>query len=172
MDNIFFLSCFLPLVLAAYWLVPGIKGKNAVLLVFSLLFYSIGSLTGLALLVCVALVNYLLGLLLKHEKAKKAALTAGLVLDLGFLALFKYADFVLSGILGLPPMESGLAAPLGISFFIFKCISYLMDANRDGEQATKSFWDFLLYISFFPQNISSASSNFSVTSWQCIHFPF
>lgn len=151
MDNIFFLSCFLPLVLAAYWLVPGIKGKNAVLLVFSLLFYSFGSLQSLVLLICVALGNFLLGLLLKYEKAKKAALTAGLVLDLGFLALFKYADFVLSGILGLPPMESGLAAPLGISFFVFKCISYLMDANRDGEQATKSFWDFLLYIAFFPQ---------------------
>ena len=151
MDNIFFLSCFLPLVLAAYWLVPGIKGKNAVLLVFSLLFYSMGSLPGLALLVCVALVNYMLGLLLKCGKCKKAALAAGLVLDLAFLGFFKYADFVLSDILGLPPMESGLAAPLGISFFIFKCISYLMDAHRDGVQATKSFWDFLLYISFFPQ---------------------
>ena len=55
MDNIFFLSCFLPLTLAVYWLVPGIKGKNAVLLVFSLLFYSFGSLSSLGLLLGVAL---------------------------------------------------------------------------------------------------------------------
>lgn len=151
MDNIFFLSCFFPLVLIVYWLVPGMKGKNTVLLVFSLLFYSLGSLPSLGLLIGVAMGNYLLGLLLKQEKAKKAALTAGLVLDLGFLGFFKYADFLLSGILGLPLMETGLAAPLGISFFVFKCISYLMDAYHDREQAADSFWDLLLYISFFPQ---------------------
>ena len=131
MDNIFFLSCFLPLVLIIYWLVPGMKGKNAVLLVFSLLFYSFGSLSSLALLVAVTLVNYLLGLLLQREKLQKAALTAGIVLDLAFLAFFKYADFLLSGVLGLAPLQTGLAAPLGISFFTFKCISYLMDAYRE-----------------------------------------
>ena len=151
MDNIFFLSCFLPLVLAVYSLIPGLKGKNAVLLIFSLLFYSFGSLTSLALLVSVALVNYLLGLLLRRGTCKKAALTIGLVLDLAFLGFFKYADFVLSGIFGLPPMGMGLTVPLGISFFTFKCISYLMDAYRDGNQATGSFWKLLLYISFFPQ---------------------
>ena len=66
MDNIFFLSCFLPLALVAHWVIPGVKGKNAVLLVFSLLFYSFGNLTSLTLLVSAALVNYLLGLLLKR----------------------------------------------------------------------------------------------------------
>ena len=151
MDNIFFLSCFLPLVLIIYWLVPGTKGKNAVLLLFSLLFYSFGSLSSLALLVAVTLVNYLLGLLLQREKLQKAALTAGIVLDLAFLAFFKYADFLLSGILGLSPLQTSLAAPLGISFFTFKCISYLMDAYRDRKQAADSFWKLLLYVSFFPQ---------------------
>ena len=151
MDNIFFLSCFLPLVLAAYWLIPWLKGKNAVLLIFSLLFYSFGSLTGLALLLAMVLVNYLLGLLLKKGKLKKAALILGLVLDLAFLGFFKYADFVMSGILGLPTLKTGIAVPLGISFFIFKCISYLMDAYRDETQATSSFWKLALYISFFPQ---------------------
>ena len=68
MDNIFFLSCFLPLVLIIYWLIPGMKGKNAVLLVFSLLFYSFGSLSSLGLLVGMALINYLLGLCLKGGK--------------------------------------------------------------------------------------------------------
>ena len=161
MDNIFFLSCFLPLVLAVYWLIPGIKGKNAALLVFSLLFYSFGSLTSLALLVGVALVNYLLGLLLMRGTYRKAALTAGLVLDLAFLGYFKYADFVLSGILGLVPLSGGIAVPLGISFFTFKCISYLMDAYRDGNQATGSFPKLLLYISFFPQITMGPITRFS-----------
>ena len=157
MDNIFFLSCFLPLTLAVYWLVPGIKGKNAVLLVFSLLFYSFGSLSSLGLLLGVALANYLLGLVLKggkYQKAskyRKAALGAGLVLNLGFLGFFKYANFLLSGILGFAPLQNSLAVPLGISFFTFKCVSYLMDAYRDGKQATDSFWRLLLYVSFFPQ---------------------
>ena len=151
MDNIFFLSCFLPLVLIAHWLVPGIKGKNTVLLVFSLLFYSLGGLSALVLLAGVALVNYLLGLALKRGVFKKAALAAGLVVDIGFLAFFKYADFLLSGILGGSTLQSSLAVPLGISFFTFKCISYLMDAYRDGTQATASFWKLLLYICFFPQ---------------------
>ncbi len=151
MDNIFFLSCFLPLVLAAHWLVPEVKSKNAVLLVFSLLFYSIGGLSALVLLTGVALANYLLGLALKHGRCKKAALAAGLVLDIGFLAFFKYADFLLSGILGQDALQNSIAVPLGISFFTFKCISYLMDAYRDSKQATGSFFRLLLYVSFFPQ---------------------
>ena len=157
MDNIFFLSCFLPLVLIIYWLIPGMKGKNAVLLVFSLLFYSFGSLSSLGLLVGMALINYLLGLCLKggkylrSGKLRKVALVAGVALDLGFLGFFKYANFLLSGVLGLAPLEVGLAVPLGISFFTFKCISYLMDSYRDGRQATGSFWQLLLYVSFFPQ---------------------
>lgn len=161
MDNIFFLSCFLPLVLAAYWLIPGIKGKNAVLLVGSLVFYSFGSLTALGLLLAMILVNYLLGLLLKKGKLKKAALITGLVLDLAFLGFFKYANFVLSGILGLPALETGIAVPLGISFFIFKCISYLMDAYRNESQATTSFWKLALYISFFPQITMGPITRFS-----------
>ena len=150
MDNIFFLSCFLPLVLVLYWLLPGLKAKNAVLLIASLLFYSFGSLTGLVLLVGMTLVNYLLGLLLK-SRLKKAALILGVVLNLAFLGFFKYVDFVLADVLGMPQLQLGIAAPLGISFFTFKCISYLMDACRNEKQATRSFWKLLLYVSFFPQ---------------------
>ena len=161
MDNIFSLRCFLPLVLIVYWLVPGIKSKNAVLLIFSLLFYSFGSISGLTLLVGVALINYLLGLLLKYEKTKKVALISGLVLNLAFLGFFKYANFLLSGIFGLPPLQTGIAVPLGISFFTFKCISYLMDAYRDCRQISGSFWKLLLYISFFPQITMGPIARFS-----------
>jgi len=161
MDNIFFLSCFLPLVLIVYWLVPGTKGKNAVLLCFSLLFYSFGSISALGLLLAVALTNYLLGLCLKGGLLRKAVLSIGVVLDLAFLGYFKYADFLLSDIFGLAPVKAGIAAPLGISFFIFKCISYLVDAYRDGRSATGSFPKLLLYISFFPQITMGPITRFS-----------
>lgn len=161
MDNIFFLSCFLPLTLAVYLAVPRLKVKNAVLLAFSLLFYSFGSITALALLIAMALANYLLGLALKSGRGRKAALTAGLVLDIGFLGFFKYWNFLLSGVLGLPPVEMSLAVPLGISFFTFKCISYLMDAYRDGGKATASFRGLLLYICFFPQITMGPITRFS-----------
>lgn len=151
MDNIFFLSCFLPLVLLAHWFVPGLKGKNAVLLVFSLLFYSLSGWTALGLLVAVALVNYLLGRLIQNKKCGKAALMTGVVLDLAFLGFFKYVNFLLTEMLGLPAMKLGIAVPLGISFFIFKCVSYLVDVSRDGEKAAGSFRELLLYVAFFPQ---------------------
>ena len=150
MDNIFFLSCFLPLVLLLHWLIPGVKGKNVVLLLVSLVFYSFSGLSGLLLLVAAALVNYLLGLALK-TKLRKVAMIAGVTLDIAFLCVFKYLDFILSGVFGLAHMQLGLIAPLGISFFVFKCISYLVDGYRNEEQVTCNFAKLLLYISFFPQ---------------------
>lgn len=160
MDNIFFLSCFLPLVLLLHWLIPGVKGKNAVLLLVSLVFYSFSGLSGLLLLVAAALVNYLLGLALK-TKLRKVAMIAGVALDIAFLCVFKYLDFILSGVLGLAHMQLGLIAPLGISFFVFKCISYLVDGYRNEEQVTCNFAKLLLYISFFPQITMGPITRFS-----------
>jgi len=148
-NSTFFIVVFLPLALAAHWLVPGIRGKNAVLLVFSLLFYSMGSLPGLLLLIGVTLVNYLLGQALKGNRCKKVALIAGLVLNLAFLGFFKYTNFVLTDILRLPPLSNDLAVPLGISFFTFKSISYLMDTYRDGKNTAGSFW---IFCSIFPSS--------------------
>ncbi len=150
MDNIFFLSCFLPLVLVLHWVIPWVKGKNAVLLLVSLVFYAFSGLTGLLLLLGAAVVNYLLGVALK-TKFRKIAMIAGVALDIGFLCVFKYLDFILADILGLAHLQPGLIAPLGISFFVFKCISYLVDGYRDEKQVTRNFGKLLLYISFFPQ---------------------
>lgn len=150
MDNIFFLSCFLPLVVVLHSVIPWIKGKNAVLLLVSLAFYAFSGLTGLLLLVGAATANYLLGLALK-TKYRKIAMIAGVTLDIGFLGTFKYLDFILGDILGLAHLQSGLIAPLGISFFVFKCISYLVDSYRDEKQLTRNFGHLLLYVSFFPQ---------------------
>ena len=157
-DSIFFLCCFLPAVLALYFLIP--KGKNTVLLLLGLVFYAFGSISALALLLLAAVVNYGFGLLLRGEKHRKAVVAAGVAFDLVYLFLFKYLNFVCSGILGLPNVSLGLAAPLGMSFFLFKGISYLVDAYRDPETATKRFDRFLLYLSFFPQVTAGPISRF------------
>jgi len=160
MDNIFFLSCFLPLALVLHWVIPWMKGKNAVLLLVSLVFYAFSGLTGLLLLLGTAAINYLLGLALK-TKARKIAMITGVILNVGFLCAFKYLDFILADVLGLAHLQPGLIAPLGISFFVFKCISYLVDGCRDEEQVTRNFGKLLLYISFFPQITMGPITRFS-----------
>jgi len=95
-DSIFFLSCFLPLALAVYWLVPGVKTKNIVLLVLSLVFYAFGSISALALLLAAWLGNYLFGLLLRRKIAPKAVVTVGVGANLAYLFAFKYLQFVLA----------------------------------------------------------------------------
>ena len=160
MDNIFFISCILPVVLVLHWIVPWMRGKNAVLLVLSLVFYSFSGLSGLALLLVVAAVNYLLGLGLK-TKFRKVAMITGVVLDVAFLCAYKYLDFILADVLGLAHMQPGLIAPLGISFFVFKCISYLVDGYRDQSQVTCNAGKLLLYISFFPQITMGPITRFS-----------
>ena len=156
-DSVFFLSIFLPLCLAIYWLIPPMKGKNAVLLVASLVFYSFGSLAGLLILLGCALVNFLLGL---WVSGRKGLMILGVALNLALLAFYKYLDFTFSNILGLPQLQLGLAAPLGISFFTFKSISYLVDTWRDKENGSRSFWDVLLYLSFFPQVVAGPIARF------------
>ncbi len=150
-DGIVFLCSFLPAVLVLHWLIPGARGKNALLLLGSLLFCAFSGLGGLALLLGAALANFLLGLLLRGEKARRLLCVLGIAANLVFLASFKYLNFLLNGILGLPALELGLAAPLGISFFCFKGISYLVDVYRDKTLTTGNFFRFLLYFSFFPQ---------------------
>ena len=156
-DSVIFISCFLPLCLAAYWLIPRTKGKNIVLLVASLVFYSFGSLSGLLILLGCALVNFLLGL---WVTGKKPVMVLGVVLNLGLLAFYKYLDFVLCNVLGLPQLRLGLAAPIGISFFTFKSISYLVDTWKEKEKGTRSFWELLLYLSFFPQVVAGPIARF------------
>ncbi len=150
LDSVFFISVFLPVAMTLYFLMPGIKAKNAVLLIVSFLFYSFGSLTGGLVLLAVCLVNFLLGLWLCRGKRRKLPLVLGVALNIALLALYKYLDFALVQVLGRPEFTLGLAVPIGISFFTFKCISYLVDTYRNWEQGTGNPFAFALYLSFFP----------------------
>jgi alginate O-acetyltransferase complex protein AlgI len=130
-------------------------------------FCAFGSLSSLCLLLALSLVNWLLGLGIPGGGGRGKALCAlGVVLDLGFLAAFKYLDFLL-GFLPLSGFKGlGLPAPLGVSFFTFKCISYLVDTRRDGSAGTRSYFRFLLYISFFPQLAAGPITRFGDLSAQ------
>ena len=165
LDSAFFILCFLPVSAALNFLLRGEKARNLLLLLLSLLFCAFGSLSGLLLLLAAALVNYAFGLLiLRFPRGGSALEAAAVALDLGFLCAFKYLRFLLS--LFLPAWSStwpglGIAAPLGISFFTFKCISYIVDVRRDPGSGTRNFARLLLYVSFFPQLAAGPITRFS-----------
>jgi len=152
LDSVFFLSCFLPVLALIYYLFARKRSGNLVLLCAGLLFYAFGGLSGLILLFLLASVNYALGLLLRRaEKNRKAFVISAVVLNLGYLCVFKYLGFLLSVVFPAPEPTLSLTAPIGISFITFKCISYNIDIYRNPDDGTDRFLDFLLWLSFFPQ---------------------
>lgn len=154
-----FLYCFLPVVLAVYFLVPD-RGKNAVLLVGSLLFYGWGE-PKYALLMMVSIAAfYLCGLAIgnaKTQQGKRGFLILGIAFGVGALAIFKYADFFLTSVnavtgISLPLLR--LALPIGISFYTFQCMSYAVDVYRGDALPQKNLISFGAYVSLFPQLIA------------------
>lgn len=155
-SNLIFLYLFLPLCLAAYFLCRSVPAKNAVLIVFSLIFYAWGEPVYLFLMIAAAAVNWGFGLLIEKRR-KRVFLVLALVLDLGCLAVFKYTGFVvenLNALFGASIPVPVIALPIGISFYTFQALSYTVDVWRGDVPAQRSFAKFLLYISLFPQLIA------------------
>lgn len=157
-SGITFLYGFLPLTLALYFLTPMRKGslrlRNAVLLGLSLLFYACGEPKLLLLLLGQCCLAWAGGLAIAKWRGGLAGqLLFGLCCALSLLPLlfFKYADFALEN-LALAPLR--LALPLGISFYTFQILSYLIDLRRAEVPAQRNFLDFALYIALFPQLIA------------------
>ena len=158
-SSIPFLYYFLPVVLLVYGLTPR-GGKNAVLLLFSLVFYGWGEPKYLAvMLVCTAL-GYGFGLALGRAGrpgVRKALLAASVLSSLSFLVYFKYADFFLSNFnaltgASLPLLQ--LTLPVGISFYTFQILSYTVDVYRGEAQVQKNPIDLACYVTMFPQLIA------------------
>lgn len=158
-SSIPFLYYFLPVVLLVYGLTPR-EGKNAVLLLFSLVFYGWGEPKYLAvMLVCTAL-GYGFGLALGcagRPGVRKALLAASVLSSLSFLVYFKYADFFLSNFnaltgASLPLLQ--LTLPVGISFYTFQILSYTVDVYRGEAQVQKNPIDLACYVTMFPQLIA------------------
>ena len=156
-SSIPFLYYFLPAVLAVSFLTPR-KGKNAVLLLASLIFYGWGELRLLPLMVFTILLCYVCGLgIERSRKRKKLWLLASIVISVGLLGVFKYADFFigsLNTVTGLKIPLLHLALPVGISFYTFQCLSYTIDVYRGSVPAQKNLINFGAYVALFPQLIA------------------
>jgi alginate O-acetyltransferase complex protein AlgI len=155
-----FLFLFLPVVVVGATLCPR-RAQNAFLVVASLLFYSWGEVTWTWLLLVSIAFNYAAGRLVGREGRRRAALGAAIAVNLGILGWFKYGQFfaetlsVLLVPLGVRPIRTGpIHLPIGISFYTFHAISYLVDTYRGRVRPQKSLLDFALYVSLFPQLVA------------------
>ena len=146
-----FLFLFLPVSLLLWWLIPGKNGKNILLAVLSAVFFAFGGVAQLPVLLLAAVWNYALGLLIARDTARRALWrTVGVAGDLALLGVYKYLAFFLSA-LGLPALAKPLGLPLGISFFTFHGISYLVDVARGKAPAERRPDRFFIYFAFFPR---------------------
>jgi alginate O-acetyltransferase complex protein AlgI len=158
-SSLFFLFVFLPVVLAAYYLVPK-RFRNACLFVFSLVFYAWGEPVYILLMLFFILFGFAAGRALeaaKTRRAKKAALAGSVCVDLGLLAFFKYAGLFADTVGRLTGRSVPLpqaALPIGISFYTFESISYVVDLYRGDAPAQKNLVDFGTYLSLFPHLIA------------------
>lgn len=156
-SSVIFLFFFLPLVLFGNYLIRNIQAKNIFLLVFSLLFYAWGEGALVVLVLLSAVLNYFIGIGIARTRYKKHALFFGVVLNLGLLGYYKYFDFVVGNLnlLGFFHLEQRhILLPIGISFFTFHGLSYIIDVYRDNKLVQKSLPNLLLYITFFPQLVA------------------
>ncbi len=161
-SSITFLFYFLPIFLACYFLTPTIKGKNVVTLLFSLLFYAWGEPRFVFILLFSIVFNFCAALIINHREgaARRLALAVAVAGNLLVLALFKYANFVTGNLaelmapFGFALAKTNIALPLGISFFTFHCLSYIIDIYRRRFRANRNPIDVALYISLFPQLVA------------------
>ena len=161
-SSITFLFYFLPIFIACYFLTPTIVGKNVVTLLFSLVFYAWGEPRFVLILLFAIAFNYVAAILIDRREAaaRKRALAVAVVVNLAVLGIFKYANFItgnvaaLLGPLGLDFGRTNIELPLGISFFTFHCLSYIIDVYRRRFRANRDPVDVALYISLFPQLVA------------------
>ena len=161
-SSITFLFYFLPIFLVLYFVTPTIQGKNVITLVFSLIFYAWGEPQFIVVLLFSIAFNFLAARAIDDREgpARKAALAVAVTGNLLVLAIFKYGNFVtgnLAGLLaplGLAVATTNIHLPLGISFFTFHCLSYVIDIYRRRFRANRNPIDIALYISLFPQLVA------------------
>ena len=159
-----FLFLFLPVVYILYLICKNNVLRNAILIFASLFFYAYGEPMAVVIMIFSIIVNYLLGLGVSNKKYRTPILVIAVVFNVGVLFVFKYLDFVLSlisGITAAPSLALGIKLPIGISFFTFQAMSYVIDAYKDNSLIEKNIFNIFLYISFFPQLIAGPIIKFS-----------
>lgn len=151
-----FLCFFLPVILILHSLVKNQIFRNGLLILASLFFYAYGETVFVILLLLSVFINYLIGLAIDKWHSKFLVFLA-VVLNIAALVYFKYTGFLLtliSDLFGLSINIPEITLPIGISFYTFQALSYVIDVYRGQVKSQKNFFNLLLYISFFPQLIA------------------
>ena len=165
-SSITFLYCFLPCVLLVYFVVPD-RMKNFVLLLASLFFYGWGEPKYLVFMLAAVTQSYIAALLAERfrgTKIAKLALAVSAVAGLGLLAYCKYADFFIgnfNAVTGLSIPLLKVALPVGISFYTFQILSYVIDVYRGDVPVQRNFIDLAMYVAMFPQLIAGPIVRYS-----------
>ena len=159
-SSIVFLFTFLPAVMILYYLLP-VRFRNVILLLASLVFYAWGEPVYLFLMLLSILFNYFSGLdiarNLPDKRAAKRGLVFNLIINLAVLGFFKYEGFVLDTLNGILPVHisyHALPLPIGISFYTFQILSYIIDIYRGNVKVQTNLPNFALYVTMFPQLIA------------------
>lgn len=166
-SSLFFIYMFFVPFLFCYFASPNIKMKNAVLIIFSLIFYAWGEPVYIWLLIFSTVLNYLSGLVIGRFRDKpgaKAAVAISLVINIGMLVLFKYSGFIVSNINNLFSLNIHIprfSLPIGISFYTFQAMSYTIDCYWDTVKVQKNYFKFLMYVSMFPQLVAGPIVRYS-----------
>lgn len=153
-SSVIFLCLFLPIVLGGYYLLPKREAKNLWLIAASLLFYAFSGLWYVLLLLFSVFCNYLAGLFVS---GRKGVLYVAVAVNLGVLGVFKYLTFMVRTVNQLPGVAiavPSIVLPVGISFFTFQGLSYVIDVYRNERLKSTRFRDVLLYIALFPQLVA------------------
>ena len=159
-SSLIFLYGFLPSLLFLYFLVKNSTIRKYLLIIFSLVFYAWGEPIYVFLMLMVITFNYLFGILIAESNVsnhKKIYLTIGVTVNLLILIFFKYIGLIINTLntipsINIPYIEVSL--PLGISFYIFQALTYIVDVYRGDTEYQKKYSSLLLYVSFFPQLIA------------------
>ncbi len=159
-SSLVFMFAYLPITLLAYYLVPR-QGRNIFLFILNLIFYGWGEPKLVLLMVFNIFFNYIGGWLVDKYRAdakkKKLFLILTCVLDIGILAVFKYTGMITETLNMLPFLnipELQISLPIGISFYTFQTMSYVIDVYRDDAPVSKNFINFGTYVALFPQLIA------------------
>ena len=153
-----FLFIFFPVTYLLYLIIPSIKIKNILLIITSLLFYAFGEPVTVFLMIFSVAVNYGFGIAISGSKGTgKPILVLSVIFNLTILCIFKYTGFLIETVNSVLPLNipvPPIRLPIGISFFTFQILSYVIDVYKDKSLVQKKFLNVLLYISLFPQLIA------------------
>ncbi len=154
-----FLFRFLPIFMLLYFAAPG-RMKNIILLLGSLIFYAWGEPVYVGLMLISTVSDYLHGLAIgacRKQGTKRLFLITSILINLGILGFFKYADFLIQSINSFAGTDFALLnlpLPIGISFYTFQTMSYTIDCYRGTAKVQRNFWDFAVFVTMFPQLIA------------------